>query len=161
MTGKIEPIDYFDLTRMALRGVMSSALSQAAENGLVDDQHFYITFRTRHPGVVIPDWLAERYADEMTIVIQHEYWDLAVMSDRFAVGLSFNNRSVTLVIPFAAVKTFADPSVNFQLDIPMGDEDEQEDEPLAEIEELSPDEESEERDNEAATVVSLDSFRKK
>ena len=160
---KAEPIDYLELTRKALRGVMSSALSQAAEHGLVDDQHFYITFRTRHPSVVMPDWLLERYPEEMTIVVQHEYWDLAVMADRFSIGLSFNNRSVTLVVPFAAVKTFADPSVNFQLDIPTGDTEVEE----VEIEVVDGDDprsaeavDAPKKDEEA-TVVSLDAFRKK
>ena len=97
----------------------------------------------------------------MTIVIQHEYWDLAVMSDRFAVGLSFSNRSVTLVIPFASVKTFADPSVNFQLDIPMGDDGDIEAEPMTDGDEMTFDDESDEERSEEATVVSLDSFRKK
>lgn len=172
----VEPIDYLDLTRNALRGVMAASLSHAAENGLIDEQHFYITFRTNLPGVVMPDWLREKYSEEMTIVIQHEYWDLAVMADRFSVVLSFSNRSVTLVVPFATVKTFADPSVNFQLDIPPGGLDQEEAEELitddAEIVSIeatdsdtddSSDEaasDEPERDSEA-TVVSLDAFRKK
>lgn len=163
----VEPIDYLDLTRKALRGVMSQSLSHAAENGMVGEQHFYITFRTNMRGVVIPDWLRERYPEEMTIVLQHEYWDLAVMSDRFSVGLSFSGQTVTMVIPLASVKTFADPSVNFQLEIPPGGLD-PEDEPR----QIGADEESEvvaapsDGDEDAssqseATVVSLDAFRKK
>lgn len=161
---KAEPIDYLELTRAALRGVMSSALSHAAENGLVDNQHFFVTFRTRHPSVVIPDWLLERYPEEMTIVIQHEYWELAVMADRFSIGLSFSNRSVTLVVPFAAVKTFADPSVNFQLDIPTGEPDEIGSEAgFSEEESAETEDAPADRDeaSEEATVVSLDAFRKK
>jgi len=161
----VEPIDYRDLTRKALRGVMSESLSHAAENGLVGEQHFYITFRTNLRGVVMPDWLREQYPEEMTIVVQHEYWDLAVMPDRFSIGLSFNSRSVTLVIPFASVKTFADPSVNFQLDIPPGGLDQEveifespSDEGASEeVEEIT---EPEPQSGEA-TVVSLDAFRKK
>ncbi len=164
---QVEPIDYLELTRKALRGVMSDSLSHAAENGLVGEQHFYITFRTNLRGVVMPDWLQEQYPEEMTIVVQHEYWDLAVMPDRFSIGLSFNNRSVTLVVPFASVKTFADPSVNFQLDIPPGGLDQETDaigaaqsdgDEEAEAADETP--ASEKPDGEA-TVVSLDAFRKK
>lgn len=172
----IEPIDYLDLTRKALRGVMAESLSHAAEHGLVDEQHFFITFRTNLRGVVMPDWLHAQYADEMTIVLQHEYWDLAVMPDRFTVKLSFSNRPVTLVIPFASVKTFADPSVNFQLDIPPGgldpeDElgpravprDEESPEPTALPVRAgkSDDTDVEREEGSEATVVSLDAFRKK
>ncbi len=163
----VEPIDYLDLTRKALRGVMSESLSHAVENGLVGEQHFYITFRTNLRGVVMPDWLQEQYPEEMTIVVQHEYWDLAVMPDRFSIGLSFSARQVTLVIPFAAVKTFADPSVNFQLDIPPGGLD-QEVEPMAavsdadvQVDETDEASETSENPSSEATVVSLDAFRKK
>ena len=168
----VEPIDYLDLTRKALRGVMSKSLTHAAENGLVGDQHFYITFRSNLRGVVMPDWLLEKYPEEMTIVVQHEYWDLAVMPDRFSIGLSFNSRSVTLVVPFAAVKTFADPSVNFQLDIPPGGLEQEEgavssqtDEDDHQADEGTPIDASSDKSDEKApseaTVVSLDAFRKK
>jgi len=167
----VEPIDYLDLTRKALRGVMSESLTHAAEQGLVGEQHFYITFRTNLRGVVMPDWLLEKYPEEMTIVVQHEYWDLAVMPDRFSIGLSFSNRSVTLVVPFASVKTFADPSVNFQLEIPPGgweqeegavlsSSDDEGDVPTEEAADASPDE-GDSNENAEATVVSLDAFRKK
>jgi hypothetical protein len=164
---QVQPIDYLELTRKALRGVMSDSLSHAAENGLVGEQHFYITFRTNLRGVVMPDWLQEQYPEEMTIVVQHEYWDLAVMPDRFSIGLSFNNRSVTLVVPFASVKTFADPSVNFQLDIPPGGLDQERD--AIGAAQSDGDEEAEaadetpaaEKPDGEATVVSLDAFRKK
>lgn len=171
MTG--EPIDYLDLTRKALRGVMADSLSHAIEYGLSGEQHFYITFRTTLRGVVMPDWLQAQYTEEMTIVLQHEFWDLAVMPDRFTVGLSFSGRNVSLVIPFAAVKTFADPSVNFQLDIPPGGLDQEEgsraltvvedQSELTEIVDASEDsdEKSAEEPQGEATVVSLDAFRKK
>jgi hypothetical protein len=167
----IEPIDYLDLTRKALRGVMAQALSHAAEHGLVDEQHFYITYRTNSRGVVMPDWLHAQYADEMTIVLQHEFWDLAVMPDRFSVKLSFSSRPTTLVVPFAAVKTFADPSVNFQLDIPPGGLDPEDengprvvsiDDDPAQVD-ISADADADDKPNGdgEATVVSLDAFRKK
>ena len=167
----VEPIDYLDLTRKALRGVMSESLTHAAEQGLVGEQHFFITFRTNLRGVVMPDWLLEKYPEEMTIVVQHEYWDLAVMPDRFSIGLSFSNRSVTLVVPFAAVKTFADPSVNFQLEIPPGGLEQEEgavpstsaDGGGDAIEEVvdTPEDGNDTAEPSEATVVSLDAFRKK
>ena len=166
----VEPIDYLDLTRKALRGVMAQSLSHTTEHGLIGEQHFYITFRTNVRGVVIPDWLREQYPEEMTIVVQHEYWDLAVMPDRFSIGLSFSNRSVTLVVPFASVKTFADPSVNFQLEIPPGGLD-QEEEPIAAVQDVDAGSEGDPdivdttsdkvEEKTEATVVSLDAFRKK
>lgn len=170
----VEPIDYLDLTRKALRGVMSESLTHAAEHGLIGEQHFYITYRTNLRGVVMPDWLLEKYPEEMTIVVQHEFWDLAVMSDRFSIGLSFSNRSVTLVVPFAAVKTFADPSVNFQLEIPPGGLEQEEgavssssEEEIkaSDVRENAVDPvatgESDDAEPKEATVVSLDAFRKK
>lgn len=162
----VEPIDYLDLTRKALRGVMSDSLSHAAEHGLIGEQHFFVTFRSNLRGVVMPDWLQEQYPEEMTIVIQHEFWDLAVMPDRFSVGLSFRGQTVTLVVPFASVKTFADPSVNFQLEIPPGGLDQEEET----IQAVAVEEEAEDAIKDAddpttgsseATVVSLDAFRKK
>jgi hypothetical protein len=171
MTG--EPIDYLDLTRKALRGVMADSLSHAIEHGLSGEQHFYITFRTTLRGVVMPDWLLAQYSEEMTIVLQHEFWELAVLPDRFTVGLSFSGRNVTLVIPFAAVKTFADPSVNFQLDIPPGGlEQEEGSRALVVVEDESDalpdgnlsaetDETVKDEPPSEATVVSLDAFRKK
>jgi len=168
----VEPIDYLDLTRKALRGVMSESLTHAAEHGLISDQHFYVTFQTNLRGVVMPDWLLEKYPEEMTIVVQHEFWDLAVMPDRFSIGLSFSDRPVTLVVPFAAVKTFADPSVNFQLDIPPGGLDQEEmpvpaavGDAMDDAETEVPSEESQGSDESTepseTTVVSLDAFRKK
>lgn len=169
-TMAIEPIDYLDLTRKALRGVMAESLSHAAEHGLVDEQHFFITFRSNSRGVVMPDWLNAQYPEEMTIVLQHEFWDLAVMPDRFTVKLSFSSRPTTLVVPFSAVKTFADPSVNFQLDIPPGGLDPEgetgprvvgkDDAPVFDDPPKSSGDEKPAVDGEA-TVVSLDAFRKK
>jgi hypothetical protein len=100
----------------ALRGVVKMALKRAAApEGLPGDHHFYITFKTQGQGVDIPKHLAERFPDEMTIVIQNRFWDLRVLHDRFEVGLSFNQVPARLVIPFAAVTAFVDPAVNFAL----------------------------------------------
>lgn len=108
-------LNYGHLMQKAMRRLMAEVLGTVAENGLPGDHHFYISFETSHPGVDISDWLHESYPDEMTIVLQEWFEDLAVTPDRFSVTLNFSNRPETLVIPFAAVRTFVDPSVKFGL----------------------------------------------
>ncbi|HEY1722698.1 MAG TPA: ClpXP protease specificity-enhancing factor SspB [Magnetospirillaceae bacterium] len=105
---------YDRMVEDALKGVLRAAL-KASEQGLPGDHHFYITFRTGHPGVSIAEHLHARYPGEMTIVIQHQYWGLEVDEQKFAVTLSFNRVNERLVIPFAAVTAFADPSAKFGL----------------------------------------------
>jgi len=99
----------------ALRGVVRDALLRALAHGLPGNHHFYLTFRTRAPGVEIPPYLIERYPDEMTIVLQYQYWNLEVEDRRFSVMLSFNDVRERLVVPFEALTGFADPSVQFGL----------------------------------------------
>lgn len=101
----------------ALRHVVRDALSHAAEHGLPGDHHFYLTFRTTHPGVVMPGPLRARYPQEMTIVLQHKFWDLAVdkQAGTFSVRLSFGGVAALLTVPFAALAAFADPHVRFGL----------------------------------------------
>jgi hypothetical protein len=113
---------YEKMVEAALRGVVRDALRRAAVEGLKSAHHFYIGFGTRMPGVVIPDHLRGRFPDEMTIVLQHQYWDLEVTEHAFSVTLSFQQQLERLVIPFAAVHSFADPSVNFALEfaVPEG-----------------------------------------
>ena len=109
------------MVERALRGVVVESLRLTAERGLPGEHHFLITFCTTHPGVVIGDDLRARYPEEMTIVLQHQFSDLAVSDDGFFVTLSFSGRAQTLEIPIAAVTRFADPSVQFGLqfdDIP-------------------------------------------
>jgi hypothetical protein len=103
------------LAQQALRGVVRAALENVARDGLPGDHHFYIAFSTRAPGVQISHRLRERYAEEMTIVLQHQFYGLEVGPERFTVQLHFNNVPETLVVPFAAVKGFYDPSVQFGL----------------------------------------------
>jgi hypothetical protein len=98
-----------------LRGVVREALARVAARGLPEGHHFYITYRTDHPGVVLAELLREQHPDEMTIVIQHQFWDLEVEDDRFAVGLSFSSVPYRLEVPFAAVTAFADPGADFAL----------------------------------------------
>jgi len=110
-----EVLRYDLMLQRALRGVLREALLEVAERGLPGDHHLYITFRTQAPGVEIADFLRARYPDEMTIVLQHEFWGLEADADRFAVTLSFSSRHERLVVPFPAVIAFADPSVKFGL----------------------------------------------
>lgn len=103
------------MTQDALRGVVRSVLNQIAKSGLPGDHHLYIAFETRARGVSVSDRLKDQYPEEMTIVLQHQFWDLEVSQERFEVKLSFNNIPERLVIPFTAVKAFYDPSVQFGL----------------------------------------------
>ena len=110
-------LPYDDWTEAALRQVMVRALAFAATNGLPGEHHFYITFRTTYPGVQIPPRLLAQYPDEMTIVLQHQFWDLAIddAARQFRVGLSFGGIPAALVIPLDAVVQFADPHVRLGL----------------------------------------------
>src|SRR5829696_8733591 len=110
-------LPYSHWTEEALRLVVQEALAHAAERGLPGDHHFYLTFRTAHPGVVMPGHLRARYPQEMTIVLQHKFWDLAVdkAAGNFSVRLSFGGVAAMLTVPFAALTAFADPHVRFGL----------------------------------------------
>lgn len=108
-------INYGRLMHKALRHLISDVLAHVAKHGLPGNHHFYITFDTAHPGVDMARSLKERYPDEMTIVMQDWFADLAVMKDRFSVTLNFGNVPEPIVIPFEAIKTFVDPSVEFGL----------------------------------------------
>jgi len=109
-------IGYEQLMQDALRSVVRAALQEAANpRGLPGKHHFYITFRTHAPGVTIPDHLRARYPDEMTIVLEHQFWDLEVYSDRFRVILKFSGQPHPITIPLAAITRFFDPSVKFGL----------------------------------------------
>jgi hypothetical protein len=108
---------YVAWTEEALRGVVRQAIRHVVAHGLPGEHHFYLTFRTDHPGVAIPGHLKARYPQEMTIVLQHKFWDLKLEAagEAFSVGLSFGGVAAKLTIPFAALTGFADPQVNFGL----------------------------------------------
>jgi hypothetical protein len=108
-------IDYDALALEAQRGVVRACLEQVSRTGLLGDHHFYIAFNTQAPGIGMSKRLKEKYPVEMTIVLQHRFWDLAVSDDRFEVKLTFDGIPERLVVPFAAVKVFYDPSVPFIL----------------------------------------------
>ena len=111
-----DQIRYDILAQEALRGVMRKVLAEVARTGLPGSHHFFITFMTGAPGVRISSRLKERYPEQMTIVIQYQYWDLKVSETGFEVGLSFSDVPEKLEIPFSAVRGFYDPSVNFELE---------------------------------------------
>lgn len=156
-------IGYDSLTQDAMRGVVRAALSRvSAQRALPGKHHFYITFKTRAAGVVIPAHLLQRYPDEMTIVLEHQFWDLEVFPDRFRVILKFSGQPSPIVIPFAALSRFYDPSVRFGLQFETAagalPEPAAEDRAVAQggaVEDREP------RPAAPASVVSLDAFRKK
>jgi hypothetical protein len=108
-------IDYDTLTQDAMRGVVRTVLTQAAKSGLPGDHHFYISFDTSASGVVLSKRLKDKYPSEMTVVLQHRFWDLSVDDDGFEVKLTFDGIPERLVVPFAAIRVFFDPSVRYGL----------------------------------------------
>ncbi len=177
-------IRYDILAQEALRGVIRKVLAEVAKAGLPGNHHFFITFLTGAPGVRISSRLKEKYPEQMTIVLQHQFWDMLVTDQHFEVGLSFGDIPEKLSIPFSAVRGFYDPSVNFELEFdvsavaPENDDEEGSITPIeiAETEEKpksrkkpaaekapaaqAPDEDGD-KPKPSADVVSLDSFRKK
>jgi hypothetical protein len=168
-------IRYDILAQDALRGVMRKVLAEVARTGLPGNHHFFITFLTGAPGVRISTRLRERYPEQMTIVIQYQYWDLKVTDTGFEIGLSFSDVPEKLEVPFSTVRGFYDPSVNFELEFDVKTEaSPAEDAPApAPVEKMNPPiaakapkvvaEAPEEKTDggKGAEVVSLDSFRKK
>ncbi|MCX5497108.1 SspB family protein [Kaistia dalseonensis] len=173
-------IRYDILAQDALRGVVRKVLAEVAKTGLPGDHHFYITFETRAPGVRISSRMLAQYPDDMTIILQHQFWDLSVTEHAFEVGLSFNGVPERLLIPFTALKAFLDPSVQFGLQFDMARADEDAEEGSHEMEEVetsplvldrpsafaSAEAESEPAGDEEpkpaqAEIVRLDAFRKK
>ena len=168
-------IDYGNLMHEAMRGLIRKVLTDVAENGLPGAHHFFITFDTSHPDAELADWLSDRYPGEMTVVMQHWYDNLDVGSEGFAVTLNFGDAPEPLYIPYDAIKTFVDPSVEFGLRFEtQSEEDEEEDaappellpqasapkpEVAAPAKTASKDKDGQ-KDGKPADVVSLDSFRK-
>ncbi|MBY8915741.1 SspB family protein [Nitratireductor rhodophyticola] len=183
-------IRYDILAQDALRGVMRKVLAEVARTGLPGEHHFFITFLTNAPGVRVSSRLRERYPEQMTIVLQYQYWDLKVTETGFEVGLSFADVPEMLSVPFSAVRGFYDPSVNFELEFDVKPE---QSEQTADITEVHPEDAAEEpqkpaakkkpakkarkdkaeaeaepvqedapaSESKGAEVVSLDAFRKK
>jgi uncharacterized protein len=114
-------IRYDVLARDALRGVLRRVLTDAAEHGLPGEHHFFITFLSTAEGVKLSPRLLAQYPEEMTVILQHQFWDLVVTDDRFEVGLSFGGIPERLVVPFNSIKSFFDPSVQFGLQFEPSD----------------------------------------
>jgi hypothetical protein len=154
-------IPYDEIVQDALRAVVGRVLGEVEQSGgLPGDHHFYITFKTRMPGVSIPKHLLERFPDEMTIVIQHRFWDLKVEEDSFTVGLSFGGVPATLQVPFAAVTQFHDPAVEFALTF-HANAAEEPPEGHEEAENDAPEGEAGEPKGDGSNVVNVDFTRKK
>ncbi|HSR71220.1 MAG TPA: ClpXP protease specificity-enhancing factor SspB [Kiloniellales bacterium] len=178
-----DELRYDRMVEEALRSVVNRALGHVAEHGLPGDHHFYITFRTDHPDVRIPGHLRERYPNEMTIVLQYQFSDLAVGPDSFSVTLTFSGVPAKLVVPFDAVAAFADPSVRFGLQFDIGESEQKAPEaPGKRAEPAAPqasegprdkaaakpageqaaeDDDTDEGPAESEKIVTLDAFRKK
>jgi hypothetical protein len=144
----------------ALKGVVRETLTRVAKSGLPGEHHLYITFRTDHPGVELSPMLRSRYPQEMTIVLQHQFWGLEVTDEAFEVGLSFNRVSERLRIPFGAIRGFYDPSVKFGLEFQVEQSGTAAGDALAALPAKAEDKAAPD-DGKPAEIVSLDSFRKK
>ncbi len=162
-------IRYDVLYQEALLGLVKKVLGEVAQAGLPGDHHFYVTFDTRAPGVRISSRLKEEYPAEMTVVLQHQFWDLTVTDSSFEVGLSFKGVSERLVVPFRAIKSFVDPHVHFQVKFDVRAEEVAPQAAGVEIvpapaKEVAGQAEEPKKPSAAegnADVVSLDAFRKK
>lgn len=163
-------IRYDILAQDALRSVIRKVLTEVAATGhLPGDHHFFITFLTGAPGVRISQHLKTKYAEQMTIVVQHQFWELKVSETQFEIGLSFSDTPEKLVIPFNAIRGFYDPSVNFELEFDVAATEEDEGAeitayPIAQSGETETDaaaKSGEDGKKEGGSVISLDSFRKK
>jgi hypothetical protein len=156
-------IDYGNLMHTAMRGLIKTVLQDIADNGLPGAHHFFITFDTSHPDAEMADWLSDRYPGEMTVVIQHWFDNLVVGQEGFSVTLNFGDSPEPLYIPYDAIKTFVDPSVEFGLRFESAEEEDEDEEvaPLPATVNTAPmAEDAEETAKPDAQVVSLDSFRK-
>ena len=155
---------YDKIVERALRGVVRTALDQVGDHGLPGNHSLYITFDMGHPGVEVAEALRQEYPEEMTIVLEHQFWDLETHEDRFEVTLSFDKIQQRLIVPLAAVTAFADPSVQFGLKFEAIDEFAEtgvqalNDQPAGDA---APDQEADKPADESEKVVALDAFRKK
>lgn len=154
-------IDYGTLMHNAMRGLIQKVLLDVAAQGLPGKHHFFITFDTMHADVEIADWLSDRYPGEMTVVIQHWFDNLTVTDDGFSITLNFGDNPETLYIPYDAIKTFVDPSVEFGLRFETQDDEDADDDEEAPMDEMAEEDTPVPEVKTDADVVSLDTFRKR
>lgn len=154
--------DYDSYVQEALLGVVKKVLKKVQNEGILGNHHFYITFKTNHKNVIIPKFLRKKYPDEITIVLQYQFWNLNIFDDHFEVCLSFNGNEEFLSIPFDAISGFVDPYVKFCLQFSVNDslldEDNNIDTSESDKNQISESSNKNEKEN---VVVSLDEFRKK
>ena len=151
-----DSINYAHMMQKAMQGLMIDVLKNISKDGLPGNHHYFITFNTQSDGVIIADWIKERYPEEMTIVIQHWFDNLEVNDNNFSITLNFGDNPENLTIPWASVSTFVDPSVEFGLRF----EDDNQDQ-IPESKMVIIDEDDDDDEKKDAEIVSLDSFRKK
>jgi len=163
-----DTINYGNLMHRAMRSLIQEVLENVVKNGLPGEHHFFITFDTKHPDAKLADWLKERYPDEMTVVMQHWYDDLDVTDKGFGITLNFGDQPVSMYVPYDAIKTFVDPSVEFGLRFETQDDEDalpsSEDTATDDVQVVdSGDGKADDSDSSTpkdADIVSLDSFRK-
>lgn len=154
-------IGYAEMIDDAMRGVVRETLRRVGEHGLPGDHHCYISFKTHFPGVDIAPYLQERYPDEMTIVLQHQFWNLRIEEDHFRITLSFNRNKEELIVPYDALTAFADPSIKFGLQFQHKDLGEGTQGSFDALLENASDDDGQEAKNSTAKVITLDAFRNK
>lgn len=157
-------IDYEAMVQTALRDVVKKSIMHAAKGGLQGDHHFYVTFATEHPGVEMPNYLREQYGEEITIVLQYEFWDLSSDNHGFHVTLCFDDSHEKLYIPYTALISFVDPSVKFGLQFTPTSEDFLETGKTIKADKAAskPEKSIKKTDSKSGSnIVTLDSFRKK
>ncbi|WP_293452553.1 ClpXP protease specificity-enhancing factor SspB [Planktotalea sp.] len=160
-----DSIDYGHLMHNAMRGLIKNVLEDVKTHGLPGEHHFFITFDTTHPDVQVADWLRERYPAEMTVVVQHWFDDLEIRDDGFSITLNFGDAPEPLNIPFDALRTFVDPSVEFGLQFEAVDDEDEQGLHSVDVETeidvvVAKTPEPEATQKKDADIVSLDSFRK-
>ncbi len=160
-------LDYEAMVQNALRSVVKKALEHTVKEGLSGNHHFYITFNTNHPNVVIPEYLKDQYGDELTVVLQYEFWDLQANENNFSVTLCFDDAHESIVIPYTSIISFVDPSVKFGLQFtPLFEEGVEGKTLKADKPKSSKKKENKGKNDEVAeepisNIISIDSFRKK
>ena len=150
---KKKELDYDEMVQEALRGMVREVLNRTSKEGLLGSHHFYLTFQTSRPDVILPEEVREKHPDEITVVLQHQFWDLKVEQKKFEVSLSFNDKIEKISVPFGALISFLDPSVKFGLQFIPAD-------PTL-PEKKEPEISKEKEESARGKVVTLDKFRKK